>query len=169
MGHAGAGVVARTLIGDGCYPVFARLDDDGAVEGLAIDFRVADYDGELEHDDIIKILSDPMSKDSNGAPRSSAEIKNMLMEREDPGIWPAVRRLVEGADMMEPLMEDMKAPIKGVEDLQKDVVESAQVAIAAIRVVDNAMRLIGVKLKQEDDQVGLDDLKALNADEVSSE
>ena len=49
-GHAGAGVVSTTQCGDGCYPVFASIDQDGCVESLFIDFRVCDYDNAMTPD-----------------------------------------------------------------------------------------------------------------------
>ena len=40
-------VVSSTLVGDGLYPVYARLDRDGLVEKLEIDFtRMAASDSE---------------------------------------------------------------------------------------------------------------------------
>ena len=37
-GHAGAGVVSRSGYGDGIYPVYATINDDGRVEKLEIYF-----------------------------------------------------------------------------------------------------------------------------------
>ena len=150
MGHDGAGVVSRTLIGDGCYPVFARLNDEGSVEGLAVDFRITDYDGELKPEDVIAILSDPGMTDDKGMPRSAGEVREMLMERGDVSIWPALRRLSEGAEMIEKFLDHMREPIPGVEDLQTTVVESAESAIKAIHTMRSTMETIRKKIEMED-------------------
>jgi hypothetical protein len=172
MGHAGAGVASRTLIGDGCYPVFAKLDDDGGVEGLAIDFRVADYDGAIEYEEIAGILSDPTLKTANGSSRSCREIREMIVERQSPGIWPAIRRLVEGADILEPLLDDMAVPLEGIQDtLQDGAVSSAKATILAIRTLSAQMEEISkdlVELVEASESKSIDELKPLD-DEVEDD
>ncbi len=39
IGSGTQGVASRTAYGDGCYPVFQIIGDDGTVEGLFVDFR----------------------------------------------------------------------------------------------------------------------------------
>ena len=38
IGSGTQGVASRTAYGDGCYPVFQIIGDDGTVEGLFVDF-----------------------------------------------------------------------------------------------------------------------------------
>lgn len=170
LGHPGAGVVSNTLIGDGCYPVFARLDDDGRVEGLAVDFRVADYDGELEHSDIASILADPGAVDSKGIPRATKQIMKALLEHQQAGsIWPAIRRIKEGIDMLEPMVEDMKQPLEGVEELQRETVAAAEATIAAFHEFESKMIQLSDGLAEEGGVRSMSDLKPLNEDETTDE
>lgn len=39
IGSGTQGVASRTAYGDGCYPVFQIIGDDGTVEGLFVDFN----------------------------------------------------------------------------------------------------------------------------------
>jgi len=39
IGSGAQGVASRTAYGDGCYPVFQIIGDDGTVEGLFVDFN----------------------------------------------------------------------------------------------------------------------------------
>jgi hypothetical protein len=166
MGHAGAGVASCTMIGDGCYPVFARVSDKGAIEGLAIDFRLADYDGEIEAEDVMKILQDPSICNKGGIPKSAEEVKNLMFDRQQVGIWPGMRRLCEGADMIEELLEDLKTPIsvEGVEALQKTVVDSAEIAIEQIRNMRAALDELQEQLGEEesDSATDIDHLEPLS-------
>jgi hypothetical protein len=148
-GHAGVGVASRTLIGDGCYPVFAQLSDDGRPEKLVVDFRVSDYDRNLKPEDIADILSDPTSVDSNGMPRQAEEIMTMIMERQAGKLWPAMRRLQEGADMVEELIPFLEEPIEGADEAiphQEEAVANARKAIfhvrALVAALENASRII---------------------------
>jgi len=58
MGHAGAGVVSKTMFGDGCYPVFALYENGKGPLGLLIDFEISDYgDGKVtKMDELMKQL-----------------------------------------------------------------------------------------------------------------
>lgn len=47
-GQAGLGVVVRTGIGDGLYPVFATLDEEGLVSSVTIKFLDDDEDDDEE-------------------------------------------------------------------------------------------------------------------------
>lgn len=44
MGHAGRAVAFRSGYGDGCYPVYAYLNNEGRVMKVEIDMGVDDYD-----------------------------------------------------------------------------------------------------------------------------
>ena len=45
-GHAGLGVTVSTGYGDGVYPVFAEINEDGRVAKVWVDFLCEDEDGE---------------------------------------------------------------------------------------------------------------------------
>lgn len=38
MGHDGVGVAFRTAFGDGVYPVYAKIDDDGNIKSVEVVF-----------------------------------------------------------------------------------------------------------------------------------
>ena len=47
-GHAGLGVIVRTGIGDGLYPVYATFDESGLVSSVTIKFLDDDEDDDEE-------------------------------------------------------------------------------------------------------------------------
>ena len=61
MGHAGAGIASRTMCGDGCFPVFAEVDNEGAVKRLIIDFQVCDYKNDIQAAEYEQIRKDGYS------------------------------------------------------------------------------------------------------------
>ncbi|KKM60572.1 hypothetical protein LCGC14_1540580 [marine sediment metagenome] len=50
LGHAGAGVVTNTGLGDGCYPVYAEIEDMGTWGRRVVKIWV-DFMGEEDEDD----------------------------------------------------------------------------------------------------------------------
>lgn len=52
IGSGTQGVASRTAYGDGCYPVFQIIGDDGTVEGLFVDFNgMTDPDDDASEDE----------------------------------------------------------------------------------------------------------------------
>ena len=152
MGHDGAGIASRTLIGDGCYPVFARVTDDGQVEGLAIDFRVADYDNDINPEDVAQILQDPSITNENGLPRSTVEIREQVMERGNSPLWAGIRRLVEGAKMLSDILPEMKKTVcEGHEDQHDEAIKQIEAAVDAVNTLETSITEFSEKLQAEHD------------------
>ena len=67
IGSGTQGVASRTAYGDGCYPVFQIIGDDGTVEGLFVDFNGMtdpDEDEDEDEDDYIDEWNDENPEDT---------------------------------------------------------------------------------------------------------